>query len=82
MPPALSPVDEKKDDVLHVEDVGPISEGRRETLVDPHSKAGLALINQQEAIPTTGKRMPTSRWEYIFFCIFCKCQKPHLCACR
>ena len=33
---------------------------------------GQAVINQREAIPTTGKRMPTGRWEYISFCIFCK----------
>lgn len=32
---------------------------------------GVAVINQREAIPTTGKRMPTTRWEYISFCIFC-----------
>ncbi|KAL2213234.1 autophagy protein [Sarocladium strictum] len=31
---------------------------------------GQAVINQREAIPTTGKRMPTGRWEYISFCIF------------
>jgi hypothetical protein len=35
---------------------------------------GQAVINQREAIPTTGKRMPTGKWEYITFCIFCKCQ--------
>jgi hypothetical protein len=33
---------------------------------------GQAVIDQREAIPTTGKRVPTSRWEYITFCIFCE----------
>lgn len=39
---------------------------------------GQAVINQREAIPTTGKRIPTGRWEYISFCIFCKANKPVL----
>lgn len=42
---------------------------------DLHSKAtagGRAIINQRETIPTTGKRIPTTKWEYITFCIFCK----------
>ena len=33
---------------------------------------GHAVINQREAIPMTGRRVPTGRWEYITFCIFCK----------
>lgn len=33
---------------------------------------GRAVINQRETIPTTGKRIPTTKWEYITFCIFCK----------
>lgn len=37
-----------------------------------HKKAGIAVIQQQHTIPPTGKRMPTSKWEYIFFCIFCE----------
>lgn len=43
---------------------------------DMHKKAGIAVIQQQQTIPTTGKRMPTSKWEYIFFCIFCRCSNP------
>lgn len=39
---------------------------------DKHRKAGISYIQQQHTIPTTGKRIPTSKWEYIFFCVFCK----------
>jgi hypothetical protein len=35
-----------------------------------HETAGISVIRQQHTIPTTGKRMPTSKWEYIFFCVF------------
>lgn len=38
---------------------------------DLHKTAAIATIQQQHTIPTTGKRMPTSKWEYIFFCVFC-----------
>ena len=31
---------------------------------------GRAVIEQREVIPTTGKRMPTGKWEYIAFCVF------------
>ena len=34
---------------------------------------GRAVIDQREAIPTTGRRIPTSKWEYYTFCIFCQC---------
>src|SRR5688572_27170100 len=33
---------------------------------------GRAVINQRETIPTTGRRIPTTKWEYVTFCIFCK----------
>ena len=32
---------------------------------------GLAVLEQKHVIPTMGKRMPTTKWEYIFFCVFC-----------
>ena len=35
-----------------------------------HRKAGVGVIRQQHTIPTTGKRMPTGKWEYIFFTVF------------
>ena len=44
-----------------------------ETTDDLHKRAAIAVIQQQHTIPPTGKRMPTSKWEYIFFCIFCEC---------
>lgn len=36
-----------------------------------HKKAALGFLQQQHTIPTTGKAIPTGKWEYIFFCIFC-----------
>jgi hypothetical protein len=44
-----------------------------ESTVNLHKKAAIATIQQQHTIPPTGKRLPTSKWEYIFFCIFCRC---------
>ena len=51
---------------------------------DPHSTldrghlvvdtAGAAVIEQRSVIPKTGRRMPTSRWEYWLFCLYCE---PH-----
>jgi hypothetical protein len=41
-------------------------------VTDKAAAGGQAVIDQREAIPTTGKRVPTSRWEYITFCIFCE----------
>jgi hypothetical protein len=43
-----------------------------ETTDNLHRSAAIAIIQQQHTIPATGKRMPTSKWEYIFFCIFCE----------
>lgn len=40
---------------------------------DLHKKGALGFIQQQHTIPTTGAAIPTSKWEYIFFCIYCKC---------
>jgi hypothetical protein len=37
-----------------------------------HKKAAIAIIKQQHTIPATGKRVPTSKLEYVLFCIFCK----------
>lgn len=37
-----------------------------------HGKAGVSVIRQQHTIPATGNRKPTSKWEYIFFCVFCE----------
>lgn len=36
-----------------------------------HDTAGLAIIEQQTVIPQTGDRIPTSKWEYLTFLIFC-----------
>lgn len=43
-----------------------------DTAGDLHRDAAIAAIRQQHTIPATGKRMPTSKWEYIFFCVFCE----------
>ena len=37
-----------------------------------HTTSGLAVIEQLQAIPRTGKRIPTGRWEYITFCLYCE----------
>lgn len=39
---------------------------------DLHKKGALGFIQQQHTIPTTGNVMPTGKWEYIFFCVYCK----------
>ena len=44
---------------------------QQESTDNLHKTAGIATIQQQHTIPTTGKRMTTGKWEYIFFCIFC-----------
>ena len=46
---------------------------------DLHKTAAIATIQQQHTIPTTGKRLPTSKWEYIFFCVFCTLLPPEIC---
>lgn len=35
-----------------------------------HNTVGDAIIEQKHVIPITGERIPTSKWEYIFFCVF------------
>lgn len=56
--------DPGQEHVAHIEDTG--------VTRDKHRQAGESFIRQQHTIPTTGKRMLTSKWEYIFFCMFCK----------
>ncbi len=75
---ALSPTEEKNAaDVQHIETVraNPRDRGLSvdgKTSVDAHNNVGLAVLEQKHVIPTTGKRMPTSKWEYVTFCIFCE----------
>lgn len=68
--PAYQDVTQEKtpEQVTHVEDTG--------VTRDKHRQAGESFIRQQHTIPTTGKRMLTSKWEYIFFCMFCKSSPP------
>lgn len=68
---AESHIGEKGNAAEHVEGLENIdlSDGSSENL---HKKAGIAVIRQQHTIPATGDRMTTSKWEYIFFCVFCK----------
>lgn len=70
--PAPGPLgDEKRVETEHVESSWhPFENG---TTGDKHKDASIAVIKQQHTIPTTGKRMLTTKWEYIFFCVFCKC---------
>lgn len=53
-----------RESVEHVEEKG--------VTMDKHQQAGADYIRQQHTIPTTGARMLTGKWEYIFFCMFCK----------
>ena len=41
-------------------------------VVDGVHDAGMAIIEQVEVIPKTGRRIPTSRWEYITFTLYCE----------
>lgn len=54
----------------HVEDAPPSSSDHG-SAPDLHKKGALGFIQQQHTIPTTGRVMPTGKWEYIFFCIYC-----------
>lgn len=72
-PAVDSPGDDKKAAVTeHLETTVGV-----EPTVDLHKNAAMASIQQQHTIPATGKRMPTSKWEYIFFCIFCEYSIQH-----
>ncbi|ORX40335.1 putative autophagy protein [Kockovaella imperatae] len=42
----------------------------RDLIVDGTQNAGMAVIEQTQVIPKTGVRIPTSRWEYITFCLY------------
>lgn len=53
----------------HIEDAPSSDDGSSQNL---HKKGALGFIQQQHTIPTTGGVMPTGKWEYIFFCIYCK----------
>lgn len=70
-PAEVSVSDETKDTSEH--HLEEMETNASDSSSDMHKKAGIAVIQQQHTIPTTGKRMPTSKWEYIFFCIFCRC---------
>lgn len=73
------PGDDSKATVVEAEDVEPVIDLRLDVdtnASDLHRKAGIGIIQQQHSIPATGKRMPTSKWEYIFFCIFCESPIP------
>jgi predicted metal-dependent phosphotriesterase family hydrolase len=62
--------EDKKLGVQHIEDKNGVDDQR--TVVGGHNNVGVAVIRQKHTIPTTGKRQPTSKWEYVFFCIFCQ----------
>ena len=71
-PAADTPGDGKREAITeHLETTHAVKSNDDPT-IDLHKKAAVAVIQQQHTIPATGKRMPTSKWEYIFFCIFCE----------
>lgn len=54
---------------------------KRGEVVDVQHSAGLAVIEQQRAVPTSGKRKITSKWEYWTFIFFCElsCTSWYIC---
>lgn len=60
---------EKHPEEEHVENSPSSDSGG--SLQNLHRKGALGFIQQQHTIPTTGSVMPTGKWEYIFFCIYC-----------
>jgi hypothetical protein len=60
------PVADSKGDVEHVEVTHPPP-----VPGNAHDTVGLAVLEQKSIIPTTGKRIPTSKLEYWTYCIFC-----------
>lgn len=61
----VAPEIEAKEDVIAIENV--VDEKHTFTRQD---EVGAALVDQQHAIPTTGARQLTSKWEYAFYLIF------------
>ena len=60
----------EKEDVLppQAEEVQDARDGKQ----NAHNAAGLAVMQQQELIPTTGERKTTTKWEYWTYCVFCE----------
>lgn len=69
-PPAAVP-DAEKHAEEHIEDA-PASSSDSDSAPNLHKKGALGFIQQQHTIPTTGSVIPTGKWEYIFFCVYCK----------
>ncbi|KAH8800268.1 putative autophagy protein [Xylogone sp. PMI_703] len=65
---AQSDKKEKENDLEHLERIDSIKLDSSTTNLQKH--AAIAAIQQQHTIPTTGKQISTSKWEYIFFCVF------------
>ena len=60
---------EKKQEVHHLETHKAWESGDADG-VNAHNNVGLAVLEQKHVIPSTGRRIPTSKWEYATFCIF------------
>ena len=65
-----SPYGEKQLEASHVADVQHVSAGP--TIKDAHNSVGLALIEQGTAIPQTGERLVTTKWEYWMYIVYCE----------
>lgn len=71
--------DKQQDKDLFVEHAGAHQTlGMGKTSDAPHDSVGIALIEQKNIIPSTGERVPTSKWEYWTFCVFCGSSFGHL----
>lgn len=69
-PPVSPPLDDQKYDEKHIEHSSPVADDNGTLVEGPHN-AGMAVIEQREVIPKTGKRLVTGKWEYITFTIYC-----------
>ena len=69
-------LDEKQ--IEHVEQTRPLGIDDDGMVVDGVHNAGMAIIEQAQVIPKTGRRMPTGKWEYITFCLYCESQSSSL----
>ena len=68
---AIAASDEKKD-VLGTTHEEEAPKRRDAFRADDIENVGYAVIEQRDVIPSTGKRKPTTQWEYWTFCIFCE----------
>ena len=65
-------VDEKHQTANAPEHDGVLGINQDALAVEGVHTAGMAVIEQIQVIPKTGKRIPTGRWEYWTFVLYCE----------